>query len=90
MSHTIASALNKRVVTFVNTVDDDYECVICMQVADDPVRCSRLCRAIFCNGCMKQALAKQKKKTCPYCMNSTQVFILCPFIYMFKCIGGRS
>ena len=73
MSHTTASSLNNRVVSFVNTVDNDYNCVICMQVADDPVRCSAFCAALFCKGCMKQALADKKKKICPTCMKSTQV-----------------
>ena len=54
MSQTIASALGNRIVTFVS-IDDDFNCVICMQVADEPVRCSGLCGGIFCNACMRQA-----------------------------------
>ena len=69
MSLTTASALNNRVVSFVNTVDNDYNCVICMEVADDPVRCSALCRSIFCNGCMRHALARNN--SCPSCKMPT-------------------
>jgi len=65
MSQTVASALNNRVVSFVNPVDKDFNCVICKLVADEPVRCNAMCDAIFCNGCMKKALHDQKKKTCP-------------------------
>ena len=65
MSHTTASALNNRVVSFVSSVDNDFDCVICMEVADDPVRCNELCRSIFCNGCMRQALARNN--SCPSC-----------------------
>ena len=65
MSHTAASALNNRVVSFVNSVNSGFDCVICMQVADDPVRCWDLCRGIFCNGCMQQALARNN--SCPSC-----------------------
>ena len=65
MSQTTASALNNRIVTFVNTVDNHFDCVICMQVADDPVRCSGLCISIFCNGCMRRALVRNN--SCPSC-----------------------
>ena len=68
MSQSVASALNNRIVTFVN-INDEYNCVICMQIADDPVRCSGLCAGIFCNGCMQQAL--RGKKTCPSCNLAT-------------------
>ena len=64
MSQTVASALDNRIVSFVD-INDEYNCVICMQVADEPVRCSGLCAGIFCGGCMQQAL--RLKKTCPSC-----------------------
>ena len=64
MSQTVASALDNRIVSFVD-ISDEYNCVICMQVADEPVRCSGLCAGIFCGGCMQQAL--RGKKTCPSC-----------------------
>ena len=64
MSQTIASALNNRVVTFVD-IDNDFDCVICMNVADNPVRCSGMCAGIFCGGCMRQALARNR--SCPSC-----------------------
>ena len=69
MSQTVSSALGNRVVTFVNNVDNDFDCVICMQVADNPVRCSGLCAGIFCNGCMQQALARNR--SCPSCKKAT-------------------
>ena len=70
MSQTVASALGNRIVTFVDIDDDDdddddFDCMICMQVADEPVRCSGLCAGIFCNGCMQQALARNR--SCPSC-----------------------
>ena len=64
MSQTIASALDNRIVTFVD-INDEYNCVICMQVADEPVRCSGLCAGIFCGGCMQQSLARNR--SCPSC-----------------------
>ena len=64
MSQTIASALDNRVLTFVN-IDNDFDCVICMNVADSPVRCSGLCAGIFCDGCMRQALVHNS--SCPSC-----------------------
>lgn len=65
MSHqTIASALNNRVITFVS-IDTEYNCAICMQIADEPVRCSGMCAGIFCNGCMTLALARSR--SCPLC-----------------------
>ena len=64
MSQTIASALNNRVVTFVD-IDNDFDCVICMQVADNPVRCSSMCAGIFCERCMQQSLARDA--SCPSC-----------------------
>ena len=62
MSQTVASAFGNRIVTFVD-IDNEYNCVICMQVADEPVRCSGLCAGILCNGCMQQALACNR--SCP-------------------------
>lgn len=68
MSHqTISSILNGRTVCFVD-IDFDFNCVICMNVADDPVRCSGLCAAIFCNDCLKQALTRAR--SCPSCKRS--------------------
>ena len=64
MSQTVASALDNRIVTFVD-INDQYNCVICMQVADEPVRCSGLCAGIFCGGCMQQSLARSR--SCPSC-----------------------
>lgn len=64
MSQTIASALDNRVVTFVN-IGNVFNCAICMQVADDATRCSCFCAGIFCNKCINQALTRKKK--CPSC-----------------------
>ena len=64
MSQTYSSALNNRVIRFVN-IDNDYNCVICLQVADEPVRCSGMCSGIFCNGCMQKALTRSSQ--CPLC-----------------------
>ena len=64
MSQTVASSLDNRIVTFVD-IDNEYNCVICMQIADDPVRCSGLCAGILCNGCMQQALTRSD--SCPSC-----------------------
>ena len=64
LQHTHSSALNNRIVTFIN-IDNDYKCVICLQVADDPVRCSGMCSGIFCSGCMQKALTRSNQ--CPLC-----------------------
>ena len=63
-SQTKASLLNNKIVTFVN-IDNDFNCVICMQVSDEPVRCNGMCAGIFCDVCMKECLAHIKK--CPSC-----------------------
>lgn len=56
MSQTTASALNNRVVNFVNVVNE-YTCVICNQVADEANTLqSGMCGGVFCNGCKDQAL----------------------------------
>jgi len=65
MSQTVASALNNKVVTFVSGIDSIFNCVICLQVADEPVRCSGMCAGVFCNGCMQQALTR--RSNCPTC-----------------------
>jgi len=72
MSHTTASALNNRVVTFIHIIDA-YECVICMQVADDPVRCSLSCPAISCSACMQQTLVHTRH--CPTCNKDINIDI---------------
>ena len=64
-SQTKASALDNKLVTFVHYTDDDFNCVICMQVSDEPVRCNGMCAGIFCNACMEKSLAQSKK--CPLC-----------------------
>ena len=61
---TIASALNRKTVSFVD-INNDYDCVVCTNVADEPVRCSGLCAGIFCHGCMEQALTRNN--SCPLC-----------------------
>ena len=65
MSQTTASALNNRIVTFVNAIPKEMECAICFKIADDPVRCGLSCRVIFCSVCMQQALDRRRK--CPTC-----------------------
>ena len=64
MSQTTASALGNRTVMF-DSINNDYNCVICMQVADELVRCSGMCAGIFCSGCMQRALASSN--CCPSC-----------------------
>ena len=73
MSTTIASSLNNRIVSFVSAVDNDYHCVICLNVADNPTRCSNLCAGVFCDGCFRRALAAKKPKNCPACNKRTKV-----------------
>ena len=63
-SQTKASALDNKLVTFLH-IENDFNCVICMQVSDEPVRCNGMCAGIFCDACMKKSLAQSKK--CPLC-----------------------
>lgn len=70
MSQTLSSSLGGKTISFVDKVDEDFNCTICLNVADEPTRCSGLCGAVFCDECMKQAL--QRKKCCPAC-NKTKV-----------------
>jgi len=63
--HTVASAFNNRIVTFVNPTDD-YNCVICHHVADKLVRCSGYCAGMFCKGCTVEYLSRGSTK-CPVC-----------------------
>jgi len=69
-SQSLSSSLGSKYVTFVDKIDEDFNCTICLNVADEPSRCSSLCGAMFCGDCMKQAL--QSKKCCPAC-NKTKV-----------------
>ena len=72
MSQTTASALDNRIVTFVS-INDEYNCVICMQVADDPVRHSFSCRSVFCGTCMEQAL--NYDDCCPFLGRKEKSFL---------------
>jgi len=65
MSQTTSSALNNRIVKFVDFDNEDFDCVICYQIADEPVRCNSMCSGIYCNGCMQQAL--NRYNCCPSC-----------------------
>ena len=49
MSQTTSSALNNRIVKFVDFDNEDFDCVICYQIADEPVRCNSMCSGIYCN-----------------------------------------
>ena len=72
MSHTTASALNNRIVTFVHIIDA-FECVVCFNVADNPVRCSLSCPAISCSACMQQTLVHTRH--CPTCHKDIDIEI---------------
>jgi len=68
MSQTTSSSiLSNRIVTFVN-IDKLFDCLICMQVADELVRCNYMCAGIFCSKCMQQALRSNNR--CPSCNGS--------------------
>jgi len=69
-SSSLSSSLGNKYVTFVDKIDEDFNCTICLNVADEPSRCSGLCGAMFCGDCMRQALVS--KKCCPAC-NKTKV-----------------
>ena len=67
MDTTTSSAHGGATVTFVEPVDQDYMCILCLEVADEPVTCGRAsgCAALFCNRCLQRALSARRK--CPTC-----------------------
>jgi hypothetical protein len=70
MSQSLSEKLGNTIINFVDKIDDDFNCTICLNVADQPTRCSSLCGAMFCGECMRKAL--EQKKCCPAC-NKTKV-----------------
>ena len=70
MSQSMSQKLGNTIDNFVDKIDDDFNCTICLNVADEPTRCSGLCGAMFCADCMRKAL--EHKKCCPAC-NKTKV-----------------
>ncbi len=49
---------------FVDKVPEDHQCTICTNILTDPVL-TGCCGQLFCDGCLKKWL--QKQKTCPHC-----------------------
>ncbi len=49
---------------FVDKVPEDHQCTICTNILTDPVL-TECCGQLFCDGCIKKWL--QKQKTCPHC-----------------------
>ncbi len=49
---------------FVDKVPEDHQCTICTNILTDPVL-TECCGQLFCEGCLKKWL--QKQKTCPHC-----------------------
>ncbi len=49
---------------FVDKVPEDHQCTICTSILTDPVL-TECCGQLFCDGCIKKWL--QKQKTCPHC-----------------------
>ncbi len=57
----MASPINYE---FVDKVLEDHQCTICTSILTDPVL-TGCCGQLFCDGCLKKWL--QKQKTCPHC-----------------------
>ncbi len=51
---------------FVDKVPEDHHCTICTSILTDPVL-TECCGQLFCDGCLKNWLQSQRKKTCPHC-----------------------
>ncbi len=49
---------------FVDKVPEDHQCTICTNILTNPVQ-NECCGQLFCDGCLKKWL--QKQKTCPHC-----------------------
>jgi hypothetical protein len=49
---------------FVDEYDEDYKCIICLQIPCSPAECS-VCGQIYCKECINQALTN--KKICSKC-----------------------
>jgi len=64
---TLNSSVLDREVRFVDVIDSQYECTVCMCVADDHVGCGRPegCSGTYCNSCLRQEF--ENKKGCPSC-----------------------
>ena len=57
---------------FVDKVPEDHQCTICTNILTDPVL-TGCCGQLFCSGCLKNWLKKQR--TCPHCQNANSRFI---------------
>ncbi len=64
----MASPVNE----FVDKVPEDHQCTICTSILTDPIQ-NECCGQLFCDGCLKEWL--QKQKTCPHCREANFNFI---------------
>ena len=51
---------------FVKELPDDFQCVICAKVLNEP-HLTDCCGQHFCQACLEQWFKKQEKKICPHC-----------------------
>ena len=55
---------------FVSEPDDDLQCLICLEVAEEPWQHGK-CGRLFCEKCLNQ---HGKNKPCPNCRGQSQYF----------------
>ena len=57
-------------IIFVKKIPDDYQCVICAMVLNEP-HLTDCCGQHFCQACLEQWFEEQAKKICPHCRSET-------------------
>lgn len=57
---------------FVGELDDELKCLICLDVAKDPLQ-HETCGKLFCEECIEK---HGKEKPCPYCRQGQSHFYL--------------
>jgi TNF receptor-associated factor 4 len=55
---------------FVKELPDDYQCMICAKVLNEP-HLTDCCGQHFCQACLEQWFKKQSKKICPHCRSKS-------------------
>ena len=66
----VISKLKMAEYKFVKELPDDYLCMICAKVLNEP-HLTDCCGQHFCQACLEQWFRKQAKKICPHCRSES-------------------
>ena len=71
LDHVLSrSCLKMAEYKFVKDLPNDYQCMICAKVLNEP-HLTDCCGQHFCQACLEQWFEKQTKKECPHCRSET-------------------